>query len=69
MFAHAAEHNSRLDFMALKDLYEGVGVHAVNAVQNDKLLNFFLIQVKINHTCGEKNLRGSLPMHSTLTIV
>ena len=39
MFAHASENNGRLCFMSLKDNYEGVGVHAVNAVQADKVLN------------------------------
>ena len=45
--------------MTLKDHYEGVGVHAVNAVQADRVLNGFFIQVKRNHTCGGTNLRGS----------
>ena len=39
MVAHAAENNGSLDFMALKDHYVGVGVHALNAVQADKVLN------------------------------
>ena len=39
MVAHAAESNGSLDFMALKDYYEGVGVHAVNTMQADKVLN------------------------------
>ena len=38
MVAHAAENNGRLDFMALKDHYGYIGVHAVNTVQADKLL-------------------------------
>ena len=32
MVAHAAESNDLIDFMALKDHYEGVGVHTVNLV-------------------------------------
>ena len=59
MVAHAAEYNGSIDFMALKDHYEGVGVHVVNGVQADKVLNDFFIQVKRNHTCGGKNLIGS----------
>ena len=38
MVAYSAENNGQLDFMALKYHYEGVGVHAVNAVQTDKVL-------------------------------
>ena len=41
MVAHAAENYGRLDFMVLQDYYKGVGVHAVSAVQADKLLNDF----------------------------
>ena len=32
MVAHTAENNIRLDFIALKDHCEGIGVHAVNTV-------------------------------------
>ena len=39
MVAYAAANNGRLDFMVLKDHYKGVGVHALNAVQADKVLN------------------------------
>ena len=39
MDAHAAENNGRLDFIALQDHYEGVGVHAANMVQADQVLN------------------------------
>ena len=58
MVAHAAENNVCINFMALKDHYKVVGVHAVNSVQANKVLNDFFIQVKINHTCGGTNLRG-----------
>ena len=44
MGAHSVENNSRLDFMALKDHFKGVGVHGVNSVQADKLLNNFLFR-------------------------
>ena len=43
MVVHAAENNGSLDFMALKDHYEGVGVHAINAVQADKVLDALFI--------------------------
>ena len=59
MIANAVESNGRIDFMALKDHYEGAGVNAVNVVQDDKVLNAFFIQVKRNHTCGGTSLRGS----------
>ena len=39
MVAHAIENNGRIDFIALKYHYKGVGVHTVNAVQADKVLN------------------------------
>ena len=39
LVAHAAKNNGRFDFMALKYSYGGVGVHAVNALQADKVLN------------------------------
>ena len=39
MDSHAAESNGTLAFMALKGHYEGLGVHAVNVVQADKVLN------------------------------
>ena len=41
MVAHAAENNGCLELMALKDHYKCVGMHAVNAVQADKVLNDF----------------------------
>ena len=52
------KNNGRLEFIALKYHYEGVGVHAVNMVQADKVLNNFFIQVKINFTYGGTSLRG-----------
>ena len=39
MVAHSAENNGRFDLMSIKDHYEGVSVHTVNAVQADKVLN------------------------------
>ena len=53
ILAHTAESNGSLDFMALKYHYEGVGFHAVNTVQDDKVLNYFFIQVKkTTHVVG-----------------
>ena len=53
MVAYSAENNGQLDFMALKYHYEGVGFHAVNTVQDDKVLNYFFIQVKkTTHVVG-----------------
>ena len=49
MVAHAAENNGRLDFMALKDYYKGVGLHTVNLVKDDKLLNGFFSGEKKPH--------------------
>ena len=40
MVAHVAENNGRLDFMSLKDHYKDVGAHALNVVQDEKLLNY-----------------------------
>ena len=59
MVAHTAENTGRLDFMALKDHYEGVGVHAVFLVQANKVLRYFFIRAKRDHTCGGTNLRVS----------
>ena len=59
MAAHAEEISGRLDFMDLKDHYIGVGLHAVNGVQADKVLNNFFIKAKRNHTFDGTNLRGS----------
>ena len=39
MVFHVSQSNGCLDFISIKDHYEGVGVHAVNAVQDDKVLN------------------------------
>ena len=69
LVSHAAENNGCLGFIVIKDHYECVGVHVVNVVQADKVLNDFFIQVKRNHTCGGTNLRGGQPMHSPLIIV
>ena len=41
MVARAAENNGCLEFMALKNHYEGVVVQATNAVNYDKVLNHF----------------------------
>ena len=42
MVARTADNNGCLDFIALRYHYEGVGVHLLNVVQADKLLNGFL---------------------------
>ena len=34
MVTHASKNNGRLEFMALKYYYKGVGVNALNAVQS-----------------------------------
>ena len=59
MVAHASENYGHLDFIPLKDHYEGVGMRTVNALQADKVLNDFSLQVKRNQKCGGTNLRGS----------
>ena len=59
MVAHETEKNGRIDFMLLKDHYEGVGMHAVNVVQAEKVLNFCFIWVRRNHTFGGTSPRGS----------
>ena len=59
MVAHTAENNGHINFIALKDHYERFGVHTVNAVKTDKVLNNFFIKVKRNHTCGGTMFRGS----------
>ena len=41
MVAHAAENKFRLDFMALKDSYEVIGVHTVNVVKSNRVLDDF----------------------------
>ena len=41
MVVHAAENNGCIEFMELKDQYDGVGVHTVNLVHDDKLLKLF----------------------------
>ena len=52
MDSHAAESNGTLAFMALKGHYEGLGVHAVNVVQADKVLNdLFHLGEKKTHMC------------------
>ena len=38
LIPHANMNNGRLDFMALRNHYEGIGVHAINIVQADKIL-------------------------------
>ena len=50
MVAHAAVNNGRLDSMSLKDQYEGIGVHAVNAVQADKVFKYIYSGEKKPHT-------------------
>ena len=63
MVAHAAENNVVLDFMALKDPYEGVGVHALNMVQADKVLNgFFYSGEKKPHISMGKLKICNLPL-------
>ena len=46
MVAHVEENNGRLDFMVLKDHYEGVGVHMVNAVKDENIESFVLFSWK-----------------------
>ena len=59
MVDHASENYGRLDFISLKDHYEGVGMRTLNLVHADKVLNNFSLQVKRNHKCSGTNLRGS----------
>ena len=42
MLKNAQKNNGRLDFIALKNHYEGVGVHAVEIVKADKILQDLL---------------------------
>ena len=39
LIPHRGSANGRLDFIALRHHYEGVGVHAVNIIQTDKVLH------------------------------
>ena len=38
LLAHADEHNGRLDYIALKEHYEGVGINAVEILKADKVI-------------------------------
>ena len=58
MFSHSAENSGCLDFMALKYHYKGAGVHAVNVLQDDKLLNnLFYSGDKKTHIWWEESER------------
>ena len=39
LLAHADEHNGRLDYIALKEHYEGVGINAVEILKADKVIS------------------------------
>ena len=38
MFPHAKQNNGRLNFISMKNHYKGVGFHAINIFQADKIL-------------------------------
>ena len=43
MVAYSVENTGLLDFIALKDHYEGVGVNTVSVMQADKVLKRFFL--------------------------
>ena len=50
MVPHAQQKNGRLDFIALKNHYKGVGVHAIIIVQAEKVLqDIFYVNKKNPH--------------------
>ena len=52
---HAEHNNGRLDFIALKNHYKGVEVHAINILHNEKVLQDLLyIGEKKPHMWWEK---------------
>ena len=56
---HAEHNNGRLDFIALKNHYKEVGVHAISIVHTEKVIqDKFYVGEKI-HICGGMNLKGS----------
>ena len=58
MVTHAEENNGCLGFMALKDHRKGVSMHAVNLVQDDKILNnLFYSGEKKPHTWWDEFYR------------
>ena len=59
MLQIAQKNDGRLDFIALNNHYEGVGVHAVEMVKYDKILQDYSIQVRKSHTCGGTNSKDS----------
>ena len=40
MVQNSQKNDGRLDFIALKNHYEGVGVHAIDIVKSDKIVQY-----------------------------
>ena len=53
------DNNGRLDFIALRDFYEGVGANSRATLSTEAVCS---MQGRSRHTCGGMSLRSDLPM-------
>jgi hypothetical protein len=56
--AYEGQNNERLDFIALREHYEGVGLHALDITKARRSLTPCSIRVRRNPTCGGRNSRS-----------
>ena len=59
MVQNAQNNDRRIDFIALKKHYEGVGLNAVEIVKYDKILQDSFYSGKKIHICGGTNSKDS----------
>jgi hypothetical protein len=64
--AYEAQNNGRLDYVALKEHHEGVGVHALDITKAENVLATLYYGGEKKPTCGGKNLKNKSRQHSLL---
>ena len=59
MVQNSQKNDGRLDCIALKNHYEGVGVHAIEIVKADKIIQDLFYSGEKTHTCDGTNLKDN----------
>jgi hypothetical protein len=56
--AYKGQNNGQLDFIALREHYEGVGLHALDITKAETILNTLFYSGEKKPTCGGRNSRS-----------
>ena len=66
IISFSKENNGRKDYIALKEHYEGIEIHALDITKAERIIERNFYAGKKNPTCGGRNLRKDSHGYSTL---